>query len=434
MADLNNSTSKSKLVAPASAQEASNILLEANGSGQPLSFQGGNTKADYGNLTTPSELTISTQKLEQLVAYQPEDLTITVGAGMQFDYLQEILAKQGQWLPIDPPHLEGATLGGLVATNLSGPKRLLYGTARDLVLGCQFVLADGRIGRSGGRVVKNVTGYDLHKLMIGSFGTLGLITEITFKVLPLPEYSEWVKASFSWNATISDQSESENLANIVKVARLAASSNNTPAALEIVGNFNFANDTELNKKNELTLFFAAEGVKVAVYDQIKNLKTLCEQNKGQLIYLNILENLDVQTQEKIYTLLRDRLASLSYNLIVKCTATLTKLHLTFKIVRNIASQLHLTAHFQIRAGTGIIYLYTKMEEAQVEQAAQLLEAARQEIQQQGGSLVLERAPANLKAKLDIFGEVGDTFTAMQALKTKLDPQAILNPGRFLKGL
>ncbi len=410
------------VVMPVDTAEVSALLQTANQNATSVSFLGGGTKQELGNRAGAANLTISTAKLNKLVAYQPEDLTVTIGAGMQFDHLQEILGEHKQMLPLDPPHLPGATLGGIMATNPSGPKRLLYGTARDLLIGCEFVLADGSIGRSGGRVVKNVAGYDLHKLMIGSLGTLGLLTEVTFKVLPLPQHTEWAAALF------------DNVEDALIAARQAARSNTSPAALELV------NKAALDKIGEISglalpdapyvLFFAAEGVAVAVKDQLKNLTELCRIARASEV-----EELAGQAENQaLWHSLRDLAAAPDYNLRLRRSAALTDLSAATQRATKLAEILQIPAALQIRAGTGLIYLYAKLEEGQAGEAARLIEAARAEIQRKEGSLVIEAAPNELKASVDVWGGVGSAFASMQAIKQQLDPKGILNPDRFLKGL
>ncbi len=412
-----------KLATPTSAEEVSAQLRAAYAETSSVGFVGGGTKQELGNLAKAPTLQISTVVLDELIAYQPEDLTITIGAGMTLARLQSILGERGQWLALDPPRLEGETLGGMLATNPSGPKRLLYGTARDLLIGCQFVLADGSIGRSGGRVVKNVAGYDLHKLMIGSLGTLGLLTEVTFKILPLPQYSEWSAALF------------EKAEDALKAARQAARSNTSPAALEIL---NISAQQHLSDITNLALseapyvlFFAAEGVEVAVKDQLKALTELC-RNAGAS---EVLETDGGEAINALWRGLQDLPNRSSYNLRLKWSSLLTELPTALKSAEQLASSLGLAdAALQIRAGTGVLYLYANLAEAQIEQAASLIEAARAEVRRKDGSLVIEAAPAALKEKVDIWGDVGDAFASMQALKNKLDPKGILNPGRFVKGI
>jgi glycolate oxidase FAD binding subunit len=138
---------------------------------------------------------IDLKALNRVVAHCPEDLTVTVEAGATLHTLQQHLARAGQWLPIDPPHADQLSIGALLAANASGSRRYGYGTAREHLIGLAVVLADGRLVRSGGRVVKNVAGYDLLKLFVGSRGTLGVIVEATFKLSPLPETEQLVQAS-----------------------------------------------------------------------------------------------------------------------------------------------------------------------------------------------------------------------------------------------
>ena len=155
---------------------------------RPIRPFGSGTKSSMDPASSAESVPVCLRKLDRIVEYVPGDLVVTVQAGMRLADLQAELAKHNQWLPIDPPHAD-ATIGGILATNSSGPRRLAYGTARDLLLGLRVVGADGVATKSGGRVVKNVTGYDLPKLHIGAFGVLGVITEASFKVRPRPEVS-----------------------------------------------------------------------------------------------------------------------------------------------------------------------------------------------------------------------------------------------------
>jgi glycolate oxidase FAD binding subunit len=169
---------------PQSEQEIADLVR----AGSPLQVLGSGTKRHHGPAATVEVQTVGLRKLNKITAYEPGDLVVTVQAGVKLTELQTELAKRNQWLPIDPPYAE-ATIGGILATNSSGPRRYGYGTMRDHLLGTRSVGADGVVTRSGGRVVKNVTGYDLHKLHIGAFGSLGIVTEASFKLRPRPEIS-----------------------------------------------------------------------------------------------------------------------------------------------------------------------------------------------------------------------------------------------------
>src|SRR5262245_55087975 len=169
------------------ADELAGALREAAERDQPVVPWGAGTLQHLGAAPPPGALTLHTGALDRIVEYNPADLTITVEAGVPLGAIQEALRPHGQWLPWDPPASTEATVGGLLAAGASGPLRLGYGTPRDWVLGMRVALGDGRLVKSGGKVVKNVAGYDAHKLHIGALGTLGVIVAATFKVAPLPE-------------------------------------------------------------------------------------------------------------------------------------------------------------------------------------------------------------------------------------------------------
>ncbi len=170
---------------PANEQE----LVELVRAGMPLQAIGSGTKRHHGPASSSDEATsVVLRKLNKITEYEPGDLVVTVQAGVKLSELQAELAKRNQWLPLDPPYAD-ATIGGILATNSSGPRRFGYGTIRDHLLGTRSIGADGVVTRSGGRVVKNVTGFDLHKLHVGAFGSLGFVTEASFKLRPRPEIS-----------------------------------------------------------------------------------------------------------------------------------------------------------------------------------------------------------------------------------------------------
>ena len=181
---------------PAGAEACAALLQSCAKAGQTVRVRGGGTKDHLGSLL-PTDVTLETAGLAGILDHVPEDLTVTVGAGMRMDALRDALAAHGQFLPLDPPHLaRGATIGGVIAANSSGFARYRYGGVRDLLLGIRVALPDGTVARAGARVVKNVAGYDLNKLYTGSLGTLGVITEATFKILPIPPVTRGTAAVF----------------------------------------------------------------------------------------------------------------------------------------------------------------------------------------------------------------------------------------------
>jgi glycolate oxidase FAD binding subunit len=176
------------VAAPATEEDAVALVRDAAAAGTPLAISGGGSKRHYGPAVAAEATPVSLRHLGRVTSYEPGDMVVGVQPGVRLVELQRTLATRGQWLPVDPPFAE-ATVGGMLATGGAGPRRLGYGGVKDHLLGMRVVGADGVLTKSGGRVVKNVTGYDLHKLHVGAFGTLGVILEAHFKVQPRPELS-----------------------------------------------------------------------------------------------------------------------------------------------------------------------------------------------------------------------------------------------------
>ena len=175
---------------PTSVDEAVEVLRDSRGS---VLFRGAGTKMSWAGRPQDPDLVLETGGLDRLLDHNPADMTASAQAGMPLRALQDRLAEAGQWLALDPPtEPDGATLGGLLSTGESGPRRLRYGALRDLVIGVTLVLSDGTVAHAGGHVIKNVAGYDLSKLMYGSLGTLGLIAEVVLRLHPRPETSATV--------------------------------------------------------------------------------------------------------------------------------------------------------------------------------------------------------------------------------------------------
>ncbi|MCH8949306.1 MAG: FAD-binding oxidoreductase, partial [Chloroflexi bacterium] len=177
---------------PSSVEQLAAALAAANEAGVAVIPWGGGCHMALGNVPSRYDVALRTTKLDRVIEYEPADLTVTVEAGMTFERLAAILAEHGQFLPIDAPG--EATIGGALAAAAGGPSQHAYGLARDWLLGCRIAQADGVLVRGGGRVVKNVAGYDLPRLLVGSLGTLGVIVEATFKLTPLPATEETLLA------------------------------------------------------------------------------------------------------------------------------------------------------------------------------------------------------------------------------------------------
>ena len=185
------------VVEPANETEIAAVLAFANKNGLRVLVRGGGTQLDMGLPPRGGDILLSTARLNRIVEHVPGDLVVIAEAGLPLATLQEALAKTNQWLALDPDLAPEATIGGLVATNATGPRRLRYGGVRDQIIGIHVVLPDGTIAKGGGKVVKNVAGYDLPKLFTGAMGTLGVIVSATFRLYPLPVASRTMHISAS---------------------------------------------------------------------------------------------------------------------------------------------------------------------------------------------------------------------------------------------
>jgi len=183
-------------IAPTSPQHLAQALKQASQQNQTIHLEGNGSKSRMGGPISSADVSISTAALDRLLQYEPNDLTISVEAGMPWARLQEILRANRQMIPLDPPCYDQATVGGVLAANTSGPRRRLYGSVRDVVIGMKFATLEGKLIQSGGMVVKNVAGLDMGKLMIGSFGTLAAIAVVNFKLFPIPPASRTFIFSF----------------------------------------------------------------------------------------------------------------------------------------------------------------------------------------------------------------------------------------------
>jgi glycolate oxidase FAD binding subunit len=327
-------------------------------------------------------------KVSQVVEYEPADLTVTVEAGMTLERLQSVLGEHGQWLPLDPPCAAAATIGGLLATNASGPARHSKGTLRDLVIGMQFVTSEGALVKSGGRVVKNVAGYDLAKLQIGALGTLGVITQATFKVSPLPA------------ATLNLVVTADEVAKLESLTRTLAGTQLPVQGLALV--FRAGDGWSLNAR------FAGGGA--AVGRSLNEVSQLCTTSA-----LMLTEATDDQWD--------DLLKALQAGSVVRASVSHSKLYPLLSAYAEVAS--FVAAY----PSAGVAYVVLKDEAT-----AQDVTSLRKRCVDAGGALVIERGSLDLRRSAGVWGETRGDFALMQRLKAEFDPKRLLNPGRFVGGL
>ena len=372
---------------------------------------GGRTALQYGAVARP-DVVVSLSELTRIIDYPARDMTITVEAGIRIDELQGLLASEGQRLPIDIAQPERATLGGALATNTSGSRRFGHGTFRDYVIGISAIDASGQLFKAGGRVVKNVAGYDICKLLVGSRGTLAIVTQITLKLRPLPESSALV-----WlGGTCFD--------DIENVLQALQKSETRPVAIDVLNStaaklISSAARTP-NTSAPVALVVGFEGTAREVDWQLETLKR--EVSPAGLQWLDPLRDADAtrlwQTLTEFPTCADDPLtfqANLMPSRGMEFARRATEL--------GVAVQVH--------AGNGIVVGQLPDEAATIEQTASILGDLRQLARSSQGNLIVLHCDPEWKGRMPICGDPEPGWRLMQRIKQQLDPFELLNPSHFL---
>ena len=388
------------LLFPQTIDTLAEIVKQASQQQWRILICGNGSKLNWGGLSNDIQLVISLQKCDRLIEHAVGDLTVTVEAGMKLSDLQAILRSQNQFLPIDPSYPEAATLGGIVATADTGSWRQRYGSVRDLLLGLSFVRADGKIAKAGGRVVKNVAGYDLMKLFTGAYGTLGIITQLTFKTFPLPANSQ----------TLLLTGNGEQIAQVTQTIR---NSGLTPTAIDLLS-------TSVVRQLEL-------GTDLGLVVRWQTIPESIKQQREQVIA--IAKELSLTTT--------DFQADAETELWRKCStitsipnsdsAVTCKIGIAPKRVVNFLQLKQISDRVAVRvhASSGVGQLQLDSADKQV------ITQMRSYCQQNQGFLTVLDAPKPFKHQVDIWGYSGNALKTMEAIKNQFDPNQILNPGRFL---
>jgi glycolate oxidase FAD binding subunit len=399
-------TAPDAVVEAASADEVVDALKAANAEGWAVEPAGAGTWLNSGRPPARLDLVLATRGLARPPDHAPEDLTVAVDAGVTLGELQATLARQGQWLPLDPPGGDEGTIGALVATAAAGPLRHGYGTPRDHVLGVDVVAGDGRVLRFGGRVVKNVAGYDLTRLLVGSRGTLGVITRANFRLYPLPERdaTRVVRAA--------DAQPLLSLIHDVRERHVGF------VALELLNPRAGARVVPPASASWL-LMARAHGNADAVAATLDTFETLCADHD-----VGVETDADAETWK--------RLAGLEAEapFVVRFADRPASLDATLERARALAADgVTLAAH-----ADGIVRVMfdaAATAALDLEAVARRLDAARASLSGHRGSVVLGSAPPDVADRFDPFGDPGPARRLMQGLKRTFDPAGVLSPGRFV---
>jgi glycolate oxidase FAD binding subunit len=392
---------------PEDADALALILKEANAANQIVAPVGGGTMLELGAPLDRADIALSLTHLDRVIDYQPANLTVQCEAGITLEALNRLLAAQGQMLPLDPPFPSRATLGGILAANASGALRVRYGSARDLLIGMRAALADGSVIKGGGQVVKNVAGYDLPKLFIGSLGTLGVIVETTFKLVPIPRTRATIISTF------------ENLNAASHTAQKILASPLLPMGIEIL---NRSATQNINAGTDpFTLFVRFGGIASAVQRQLSEVEKWSRDNGSPLIRVD-------DADDGRWS----RLADFIYEQqnVVKVGVVPSEIPNIGARAEELAQANQLECLISANA-VGVLYIAFRGDEARV---AQAIAALRELARGRGGHLVIQRGSRQLRKEVGVWGPPRAEVATMHKLKEMFDPNRILNPGRFVDGI
>lgn len=401
---------------PRDADELAQMLAQCNAQKRAVVPWGGGTLQHLGNPPARFDAVIETRNLDRVIEYAFDDLTITVGAGMTLAEINRVLGEHGQFLPLDIPYPARATIGGALAANANGPLRLRYGPARDYMLGVKFATVNGQIIKAGSKVVKNVAGYELHKVQVGALGTIGILTQATFKVFPKPAAEATVVAAFDDLA--------QACAAVPKIWNLST----PPVALELLDAEN-AHHVLSGAQGNWFVIARFSGTK-ATMAVARDLAAECARENGA----RATETVD--DAAALWHRIADLPAGMREKspdaLCVRLSVPPAELQDTLRLAADTAAAQNLPPpSFFAHAAITSAYASVLGDPTAL---GQFLTQLRPALHKLRGHMLIESAPPALRKTTDVWDEVGATMKLMQSIKHKFDPNNILNPGRFVGGI
>ncbi|MEW9674878.1 FAD-binding oxidoreductase [Lentibacillus sp. L22] len=402
-----------------SEEDIVKVLAFANKQEQTVHIVSGGTKRGYGGQLEQADILLSLANYKGIVEHSVGDLTLTVKPGTTLKEISDVLATSGQRIALDTPWPERATIGGIIAANDSGAKRLLYGSARDLVIGTRIVYPDGRVIRTGGKVVKNVAGYDMNKLFIGSMGTLGVISEITIKLRPLPKYEGLTLLHFPAN----------NMQAIRDFAVHILDSMMEPVSLEVLTP---GLAEKLTGKHQYTLAIAFEDRENAVVHQEKWVK----ENLPAGVEHTILNEDEARKWWGKFRHIgpngyNDQVNEAQTQAALKIGSKNLDVLVNLEAADKFATNYNVTVAGHGGLGHGISRVYI---EGFPEDIASYIQALRKQAEARFGYVVCTHLPFRLRQVVNVWGEKPAYFPLLAGIKRTNDPKHILNRNRFVGGI
>ena len=406
-------------VAPESIEEVSRVLVAAHRDGLGVGPRGGGTRLGLGNPPERYDVALDITRLDRVVTHSPADLTATVEAGITLDRLRRSLDAHGQFLAMDAPRPDLATVGGTLAAGAIGPLKWQFGSPRDLVVGMKVVQAGGEVTKSGGQVVKNVSGYDMARLHIGGLGTLGVIVEVSFKLTPLPLRQATLLAAF----TDSRQS--------LAVGVAVANSGVMPLAM-----VSFA--AEANSRGGFThsthenfLAVRLGGRPRTLERQLDECRRMCS-DQGTVS----LEEVDDSGTPALWSKIGDFGWGAEEGLVGTARASMPASGLA-EFVDTLGPKSAGLSHAVVADpgyGSALVHWFADGNDDVASAVTAALAHARNAATGAGGTLIVERCPRAAKQRIDPWGDVGGPISIMRRMKEQYDPARVLNAGRFVGGI
>ena len=415
------------LVSPGTIDETSKVVAYAYAEKLAVIPIGNGTKMGLGGIPKQADILLSTRRLNRYTDYDIANLTVGVECGVTLAEAQAKLAGEGKgyFLALDPPHTQYATLGGIVATNDSGPKRFIYGTSRDFILGIKAVFPNGDIVVAGGKAVKNVAGYDMTKMLIGSMGALGIICGITFRIIPRLDAEATLLVPFN------------GLKEAAGFLHKILHSKYYPASLELINAKMAASfGATAALKGKYVAAIALEGIEEAVARQNADLGEMGRQEgASEVVTLKGDAHRDFWIAYRDFT---GELAKTHPNLIsLKANFALSKVAEMVGAFEGAVREAGLDCALCCRAGNGILFAALPLGDdlgAKTAAVVGLIGNLTAEAVKNEGNLIVERAPRTIKEKVNVWGQTRSDVVVVRRLKEKLDPSGILNPGRYVGGV
>ena len=400
---------------PTTLDEISSALCKSNDEGQSVIPWGGGTRITIGNIPTSYDTALDLSEFKGDIEHEPGDMTVVANAGVTIGSLNALLGDEGQRLPFEVRNPATATVGGSIASNASGHRQSSTGGIRDWVIGMQIVLADGTVTKSGGRVVKNVQGYEMHRLHTGAFGTLGVVSQVAFKLLPTPPEQQSVIAWFDDQDTAQDVGLSlvNGLFNPEAISLIHG-----PIAEQVITE---AGEESTAEETWVLIIRLGGGVR-SIERQVNEVVGASGANgaTGYAVLSDIAANaawaILEESESKSHTIIR---------MTSRTSSTLTASH------EIPTSNLEKDKRISTICDLGFGAMTVIADLTNDEEYLSFINSTLQTITKHGGLYLIEKCPVDVKQDMDVFSDVGNSIDLMRRIKNQYDPNGTLNPGRFV---